>query len=211
MNYEPLSATLPMQAWSLKQTSVQICDQHAENICKSLSFFLILNYRENMCHKLYNTTLSLFVCVCVCFLMVQSGLIHSLKMQTCEDKLFSRHSELAGPINSATGCEMLPSPRVRQSHHSTQTQPAFNRGRNWIYAAKRMFSSHHLARRCQLHAWLKNTHEVGVSVACHLLFQLAYYEWYIPWFWVIFILMYQCIYTMLYGMTVTLNNLFNII
>lgn len=135
---------------------------------RCLSFFLTLNYRENLSHKLCNTTLSLCVCVCVCFLMVHSGLIYSLKMHACEDKLFSRHSGPAGPINSATGCETLPSSWVRQSHHSTQTQPAFNRGRNWIYAAKRVFSSHHLARLCQLHAWLKNTHEVGVSVACHL-------------------------------------------
>lgn len=135
----------------------------------------------------------------MCFLMVHSGLIYSLKMQVCEDKLFSRHSGPARPINSATGCETLPSSWVRQSHHSTQTQPAFNRGRNWIYAAKRVFSSHHLARLCQLHAWLKNTtHEVGVSVACHLALPAC-------WLWqyrgrVIYtvILMNFCIYVLMY-------------
>ncbi len=139
----------------------------------------LLTYRENLCHKLYKTTAGLFVHVC--FLMVHSRLIYALKTQACEDKLCSRHSELAGPMNFATGCETLPSSRVRQTHRSTQTQPAFNRGRNWIYAAKRVFSSHHLARLFQLHAWfekIKTTHEEGVSVIDmsfrHWLWQYSY-------------------------------------
>lgn len=133
----------------------------------SLSFFLVLTYRENLCHKLYNTMAGL--CAYVCFLMVHSRLIYALKTQACEDLLFSRHSELAGPINSATGCETLPSSWVRQTHHSTQTQPRIQQGKelNLCSETRVLLTSFSQAvsAPCMIG---KNMHEEGVSVACHL-------------------------------------------
>jgi len=121
--FSPIKSSHAADLLPLRQAEGEVTSMHSL-YTRCLSF-LILNYRENLSHKLCNTTLSLFVCVCV--LMVHSGLIYSLKMQACEDKLFSRHSGPAGPVNSATGCETSDrhTTALKHSPHTTGEAIAF--------------------------------------------------------------------------------------